>query len=290
MNIVLLSRQPDLYANKRLLLAAIERGCQLTIVDPLSCTLLLQKSNIEITHPDVNLAEFDFVLPRYGPQWQRQGNAVLKELEALGMLSLNHSDAIALARDKLLCFKLFQENRLAFPKSACVESILQLELVVQNEFNFPVLLKQFNSSQGRGVEIFLHKNELLRRASDLYANNVAFMVQEFIAEAEGVDYRLFVLNGKVIASMKRTATEGEFRTNIHKGGNADFYVATQQEEKLAIQAVSLMGLNVAGVDIIYGQDGPMVLEVNACPGFEGLERVSGVNIAEKMLECGISRN
>lgn len=288
MNIALLSRQPDLYANKRLAQEAYEQGCALTIIDPLRCTMLLQNARIEIAHPDVKLTEFNFVLPRFGPIWQRQGDAVLKELEELGIVSLNSSDSIALARDKLHCFKLFQKNNIPFPKSACVESIQQLEFIVQSEFCFPLLLKQNNSAQGRGVTMFNELSALLKRADELFAQNEAFMLQEFITEAQGVDYRLFVLNGEVIASMQRTAIAGDFRSNIHLGGDAKKYDATQHEERLAIHAAFKLGLDVAGVDIIYGVDGPMVLEVNACPGFEALERVSGLNIAKKMLDYMIS--
>ena len=289
MNIALLSRQPDLYANKRLVQVAHEKGYKLTIIDPLSCTLLLQSEKIAITHPDIKFSEFDFVLPRFGPIWQRQGNAVLKVLEELGIVSLNSSDSIALARDKLLCFKLFQRNNIPFPKSACVESILQIELILKNEFIFPVLLKQNNSSQGRGVVIFHDIDQLLQRASELFVRNEAFMIQEFIPDAKGIDYRLFVLNGKVIASMQRTAVPGDFRSNIHLGGDAKTYEPNSLEQRLAVEAVYTLGLDVAGVDIIYGQGGPMVLEVNACPGFEALERVSGVNLAENMLNYLISR-
>ena len=288
MNIALLSRQPDLYANQRFVQAAHKNGHALSIIDPLNCILLLQDSKIEISHPDHIFTDFDFVLPRFGPIWQRQGNTVLKELEVLGLVSLNSSDSIAIARDKLQCFKLFQENHIPFPKSASVESIQQIELILKKEFDFPILLKLNNSAQGRGVEIFHQKNELLARVQQLFARAEAFMIQEFIAEAKGVDYRLFVLNGEVIASMKRTATEGEFRSNIHMGGIAEFYFATQQEQCLALKAVSLLGLDVAGVDIVYNKEGPMVLEVNACPGFEALERVSGLNLAEKMLNFMIS--
>jgi ribosomal protein S6--L-glutamate ligase len=289
LKIALLSRRPDIYANKRIAQAAIEKNCALSIIDPLSCTLLIQNSRVELMHPEFNMSEFDFVLPRFGPIWQRQGNVVLKRLEEQGILSLNNSHAIAQARDKWQCFHLFQKKSIPFPKSAFVESIEQIESVLQNEFCFPVLLKQINSAQGRGVAIFHNKNDLLTRASELYAKDEAFMIQEFIAEAAGVDYRLFVLNGQVIASMQRTAIAGDFRANIHLGADAKFYVANAHEVSLAIQATFTLGLDVAGVDIIYGKDGPLVLEVNACPGFEALERVSGINIAEKMLELTISR-
>jgi ribosomal protein S6--L-glutamate ligase len=289
LNIVLLSRQPELFANLRLAQAAQSIGCSLTIVDPLDCTLLIQDSGIQVLHPNYQMVDFDYVLPRYGPMWQRQGHALLRQLECQGARSFNRSTAIADARNKNYCFQLFQQNKLPFPKSACVESVQQLESLLQNEFCFPVLLKQNNSARGSGVEIFHEGNKLLSRATELYAQDVAFMIQEFITESFGVDYRLFVLNGQVIASMKRTALEGEFRANVHLGARAESYAPSIKEQQLAIQATTLLGLDVAGVDIIYGKNGPLLLEVNACPGFEALERVSGLNVAEKMLDFMISK-
>lgn len=289
MNIALLSRSPDLYANQRLASAAQQRGCSVTVIDPLHCAMVFNASGIQVVHKHENMTNFAAVIPRFGPLWQRQAGAVLAQLERQGLVSLNATQAMSRARNKIECAQLFNQHTIPFPKSASIESINLLESIIESEFHFPLLLKLNNSSQGHGVALFDDITSLQRRMAELYINDEAFLIQEFLPEASGVDYRLFVINNGVVAAMKRTASLGDFRSNIHLGGQPSAHVATLAEIDLAIKATALLGLNVAGVDIIYGQNGPMILEVNACPGFEALEQVSGVDVAGEMLEFLISR-
>ncbi len=286
MKIVILSRQPQLYANQRLIIAAKQRECAITVLDPLQIPVLL--SGHSNASNSLNCC-FNAIIPRYGPTWQRQGNALLLHWQNQSVISLNNAYAIALARDKLHCLYKFEHHGLPFPKSASCESIEVAESLLGSQFLFPLLIKQNNSTQGRGVELFNNRETALARISQLHSTNEPFLLQEFIDEAGGADSRLFILNGQLLAAMKRTAAPGDFRSNIHQGGHAELYQATPEEIALALKAVALLGLDVAGVDIINSKYGPLVLEVNACPGFEALERVSGVDVAGKMLDFLISK-
>lgn len=289
MNIALLSRSPDLYANQRLAQAANQRGLSIAVIDPLLCAIVFHASGVQVIYECEALTGFSAVIPRFGPRWQRQGGAVVAQLERQGLVSLNSAQAMAQVRDKIECAQRFKHYALPFPKSACIESIKALDSIIDAEFQFPLLLKLNNSSQGHGVALIEHKSSLHRRVTELHINDQAFLIQEFISVAAGVDYRLFVINNKVVAAMKRTAASDDFRANVHLGGRASAHVASSEEIDLALKATALFGLNVAGVDIIHGPHGPMLLEVNACPGFEALERVSGVDVAGKMLDFLISQ-
>ena len=286
LKMVILSRQPQLYANQRLIAAAKLRECDITVLDPLQIPVLL--SGHCPANDSLN-CRFDAIIPRYGPTWQRQGNALLSYWQNQGAISLNNAQAIALVRDKFQCLTVFARNGVPFPKSASCESIAAAENLLANEFIFPVLTKQNSSAQGRGVERFFDGETALARMAQLFSLNEPFLIQEFIAEANGADRRLFIVNGQLLAAMKRSAATGDFRSNVHQGGHAKAYQASPEEIELALNAVSLLGLDVAGVDIIHSARGPLLLEVNACPGFEALERVSGVDIAGKMMDFLISK-
>lgn len=286
LKIVILSRQPQLYANQRFIEAAKQRSCSMTVLDPLHVPVLLPARADAI---DPGYCAFDAVIPRYGPTWQRQGNALLVRWQKQGVPGLNSAGSIAMARDKYRCFSDFDEQGIAYPLSATCESIEAAENLLDAHFTFPLLIKQNSSSQGRGIERYVDGKQALARMRQLYALNEPFLIQEFIAEAQGVDNRLLVLNGRVLAAMRRRAAPGDFRSNVHQGGSAELYDPQPDEISLALKAVALIGLDVAGVDIIHSRKGPMVLEVNACPGFEALERVTGIDVAGEMLNFLISK-
>lgn len=232
---------------------------------------------------------FDAVIPRFSPRWQRQGHALLVHWQARGVISLNGAGAISAARDKLHCLELFSAHGIASPKSAGIETLCDASDLLEQHFSFPLLVKQHGSTQGRGVERVWNSAQAMQRMAELHGLDEPFLLQEFIAEAQGADLRLFVLNGEVIAAMKRQSVAGDFRANIHLGGKAEIYVPEAREIDMAVEAAGLLGLDVAGVDIIQSHRGPLLLEVNASPGFEALERVSGVDVAGKMLDLLISR-
>ena len=284
--IAILSRQPPVYANQRLIEAGKRRSCEVCIVDPLSQPLIYATASAGIRQrPDIG---FDAVIPRFSPSWQRQGHALLAHWQARGVISLNSAGAISAARDKLHCLELFSAHGMAMPKSASIETLHNAPELLAVHFRFPLLIKQHASTQGRGVERVCNSDEALQRMAELFALDAPFLLQEFIAEAQGADLRLFVLNGEVIAAMQRTAMAGDFRANIHLGAEASVHVPSVAETAMAIKATALLGLDVAGVDIIQSDRGPLLLEVNASPGFEALERVCGIDVAGKMLDLLIS--
>lgn len=286
MKIAVLSRQPSVHANRRFMEAGAQRGCRVSVLDPLSLPLVFSDGSASgMPEPPIG---FDAVIPRFSPAWQRQGRAVLMHWETRGVTSLNSADAISAARDKPYCLELFGAHGIPFPKSASVESLVEAAGLLAGHFRFPLLIKRNDSTQGVGVERVWDSATALSRIAELHAGEQPFLLQEFIAEAGGEDLRLLVVDGKVIAAMKRRAAPGDFRANIHLGGEASHHVPTSVEAAMAIQATALLELDVAGVDIIPSRRGPLVLEVNACPGFEALERVSGVDVAGKMLDFLIS--
>lgn len=285
MKIAILSRQPDLYANHRLLAAAAARGWHAVVVDPLHGRIASEAANRGQSEIEPLYEGIEAVIPRYGPFWQRQVHAFLKGLQGRGVRSLNDADAIALARDAPACLQAFADAGLPFPKSMSVQTgPLYPDWLDRLPFAFPMLLKRQYSSQGLGVALHHDSAELSRQALLLIDQQEPFLLQEFIAEAQGCDLRLMVVGGKVVAAMQRTARPGEFRANMHLGGSARPWHAPPEIADLAVNAARAVGLQVGGVDIIQAATGPLLLEINACPGFEALERVSGIDVAGKLLD------
>ena len=275
MKIAILSRQTGLYSNRRLLAAAAERNWQAAVIDPLQ-----DKAEVGLWS-----AGFDAVIPRYSPYWQNRAHGVLKRLQAMGIRSLNDADAIALARDAPACLQAFADSGLPFPQSISMRGgPLPADWLDRLPFAFPMVLKRHGSSQGQGVELYRDSVALADRIQTLIDRHEPFLLQEFIAEAEASDLRLMVAGGRVIAAMQRTARSGEFRANMHLGGSASPVKVDPDACELAVRAVAAVGLRLAGVDIILSRRGPLVLEINACPGFEALEAVSGVDVAGKLLD------
>ena len=282
MKIAILSRQSDLYSNRRLLAAAAARGWTAAVVDPLQDAA---------GHGDCANG-FDAVIPRYSPYWQQQAHGVLKRLQAEGIRSLNDADAIALARDAPACLQAFARSGLPYPDSVPVyPAMLSADWFDRLPFGFPMVLKRHGSSQGLGVELYRDSFALTDRVQALIDRQEPFLLQEFIAEAKARDQRLLVAGGRVIAAMQRVARSGEFRANVHLGGLASPLLAGPEACDMALRAASVVGLQCAGVDIIESRRGPLLLEVNACPGFEALERVSGVDVAGNLLDLlDVARN
>jgi ribosomal protein S6--L-glutamate ligase len=276
--IAILSRQPDLYSNRRLMAAAAERNWQAVVIDP------LQDKAGDALSPDFGEG-IDAVIPRYSPFWQHRAHGVLKQIQALGIRSLNDADAIALARDAPACLQAFAGCGLPFPETVSMHGAsLTADWLDRLPFAFPIVLKRHWSSQGQGVELYRDRIALTDRVQTLVDRHEPFLLQEFIAEAEASDLRLMVADGHVIAAMQRTARPGEFRANVHLGGSARSVQPRRDVCDLAVQAATALGLRLAGVDIIASRRGPLVLEVNASPGFEALEAVSGIDVAGKLLD------
>ena len=277
MLIAVISRIPELYANRRLQAAARERGAEIRIIDPL--TPIVQGA----------AKVFDAVIPRFGPIWQAQGGALLSHLQGTGALCLNSAESVALARDKPAAMQAFSRFSLPMPPSVPGTAVRDAMAIAQLPFTFPMLIKEDASAGGWGIHRVEDAADALAVMARLNSTGTRFTVQAFIAEAAGRDLRLFVCEGRVLAAITRTAPPGEFRANVRLGARAEALTPDLTEAALALAATDALGLSVAGVDLLRTRAGPLLLEVNAAPGFEALEAATGCDIAGQMLDLLISR-
>lgn len=287
MKIGIFSQDETLYSTRRLVEAAQARGHEVKVVDPLKCYM-----NITSSKPTVHFAlkgvkeelHFDAVIPRIGPSITSYGIAVLRQFEVAGTYSVNESIAIARSRDKLRAHQLLARKCVGMPKTCYANSPEATEDLIKFVGGPPLVVKVIESTHGEGVvlaETQKAAESLIEAFRGLRAN---FLVQEFIKESHGTDIRCFVVGKKVVAAMKRVAVDDDFRSNLHRGGEAKPVKLTPEERALAIKAAKVMGLDVAGVDIIRSHHGPLVLEVNSSPGLEGIEKASGKDIAKLIIE------
>ena len=277
MLIAVISRIPELYANRRLQAAARERGADMHFIDPLAPF----KQGIA--------ESLDAVIPRFGPIWQSQGGAVLAKMQACGAICLNTAEAVALARDKSAAMQVFGRLQLPMPPSVPGTAVSDYSSLVQLPFPFPMLIKEDASAGGWGIHRVEDAAAALAVMARLNSAGAGFTLQAFIAEAAGRDLRVFVCGGRVLAAMCRTAPPGEFRANVRLGARVEAVIPDDTESALALAATAALGLTVAGVDLLRTRAGPLLLEVNAAPGFEALEAATGQDIAGQMLDLLISR-
>lgn len=284
MNIAILSRNPDLYSTQRLQEAAIERGHNARIINTLRCYMNITSKNPEVHYGGKKLEHFDAIIPRIGASITFYGTAVVRQFEMMGVFTLNDSIGISRSRDKLRSMQLLARKGIGMPITGFSRSPDDVRDLINIASGAPLVIKLLEGTQGIGVvlaETTKAAESVIEAFMGLKAN---IMVQEFIKEASGEDIRCFVIGDKVVAAMKRTAKDGEFRSNLHRGGKAQLIKISPEERKTAVKAASVMGLNVAGVDILRSDRGPLVLEVNSSPGLEGIERATGENIAGKIIE------
>ncbi|MBD9479425.1 30S ribosomal protein S6--L-glutamate ligase [Pseudoxanthomonas sp. PXM02] len=284
MKLAILSRNGKLYSTRRLVEAARQRGHTVRVLDPLRCYMRIASTGFQLHYKGRSLAGYDAVVPRIGASVTRYGTAVLRQFELMGTYSPNPSDAILRARDKLRAHQLLAAQGIDLPVTAFGDNPDDTNDLLSMLGPPPHVIKLNEGSQGAGV-ILTEKPSASRSVVEalrgLYAS---FVVQEFIGEAEGADLRCFVVGDEVVASMRRQAPEGDFRSNLHRGGTALHAVATEEERAVAIRAARVLGLGIAGVDLIRAQRGPLVLEVNSTPGLEGIEGVCGVDVAGRIIE------
>lgn len=287
MRIGVLSRNKNLYSTNRLVEAAKERGHDVKVVDVLKCYM-----NVTANKPTVyrklngkqNRLEFDAVIPRIGVSVTAYGTAVLRQFEVGGVYSVNESIAISRSRDKLRAHQILARKGVGMPITGYAHSANATDDLIEFVGGAPLIVKLMESTHGAGVIM-----AETRKAAESVINafrglNADFLVQEFIKEAGGADIRCFVIGNKVVAAMKRQAAEGEFRSNLHMGGTATIVKLTPEERALAVKAARVIGLDVAGVDIIRSTHGPLVLEVNSSPGLQGIETATGKDVAGMIIE------
>lgn len=285
MHIAILSRNKKLYSTRRLMEAATSRGHQVEVIDPLKCYMNINSKKPEM-HDEKGrvLAGFDAIIPRIGASITFYATAVLRLFESQGIYSLNQSIAITRARDKLRAHQLLARKGVGMPVTGFAHSPTNTHDLINLVGGAPLVIKLLEGTQGKGV-ILAESNKLAENLIYAFRDlDVFFLVQEFIKEANGEDIRCFVVGDKVVASMIRKAKKGEFRANIHQGGTAHHVKITPTERKMAIQAAKILGLHVAGVDIVRSGRGPLILEVNASPGLKGIESASGKDIASLIIQ------
>jgi ribosomal protein S6--L-glutamate ligase len=283
MKIGILSRNKDLYSTKRLVQAAKKRGHYVEVVDVNKCYMNITSNSPEVHYGDVILDHFDAVIPRIGASATFYGTAVLRQFEMAGIYSVNESVAITRSRDKLRAHQLLSRKGIGIPTTAFAHSTQNSDELIDLCGGAPVIIKLLEGTQGKGV-ILAETDKTAESIIEAFRNlDAYFLVQEFIKEAGGSDIRCFVVGNKVVGTMQRTAKEGEFRSNLHKGGSSKPVEITAKEKQTAIAAARAMGLNVAGVDIVRSKRGPLVLEVNSSPGLEGIEKTTKKDIAGKII-------
>ena len=284
MKIALLSRNRNLYSTRRLIEAAKERGHDVLTYDVLRCYMNITSMRPSIHYKGENLTGFDAVIPRIGASVTFYGTAVLRQFEMMGVYPLNESVAITRSRDKLRSLQLLARKGIGLPVTGFAHSPDDIEDMLNMVGGAPAVIKLLEGTQGIGVvlaETRKAAESVIEAFMGLQAN---ILIQEFIKEAGGADIRCLVVGGKVVAAMKRQGKEGEFRSNLHRGGSATVIRLTPEERSTAVRAAGIMGLNVCGVDILRSNHGPVVMEVNSSPGLEGIENATGKDVAGLIIE------
>ncbi|HET7308104.1 MAG TPA: 30S ribosomal protein S6--L-glutamate ligase [Gammaproteobacteria bacterium] len=279
MKIAILSRNPKLYSTERLVKAGESRGHEVRVIDPLRCYMNIAAHNPEIHYKGRKLTGFDAVIPRIGASITFYATAVLRQFEMTGVFPLNESVAVGRSRDKLRSLQLLSRKGIGLPVTGFAHSPDDTEDLLNLVGGAPVVIKLTEGAQGIGVVLTETRKAAESVIEAFRGLDAHFLVQEFIKEAGGADIRCFVIGEKVVASIKRQAKEGEFRSNLHRGGTAEVIRITPEERSTATRAAKIMGLNVAGVDILRSNHGPVVMEVNSSPGLEGIEGATGKDIA-----------
>jgi ribosomal protein S6--L-glutamate ligase len=284
MKIALLSRNPKLYSTRRLKEAAEERGHEVRVLDVLRCYMNIVSNRPSIHYRGEKLEGFDAVIPRIGASVTFYGAAVLRQFEMMGVYPLNESVAITRSRDKLRSLQLLARKGIGLPVTGFAHSPDDIQDLMHMVGGAPLVIKLLEGTQGIGVvlaETSKAAESVIEAFMGLKAN---ILIQEFIKEAGGSDIRCLVIGDKVVASMKRQGKEGEFRSNLHRGGTANLIRITPEERSTAVRAANIMGLNVAGVDLLRSNHGPVVMEVNSSPGLEGIEHATERDVAGTIVQ------
>ncbi|MEP6633329.1 MAG: 30S ribosomal protein S6--L-glutamate ligase [Luteimonas sp.] len=284
MKLAILSRNSKLYSTRRLVEAARERDHSVRVLDPLRCYMRISTEGFDMHYKGRPISGYTAVIPRIGASITRYGSAVLHQFQLMGSYTPNPSAAIARARDKLRCHQLLAAQGIGLPATVFGDNPDDTVDLLSMLGPPPHVIKLNEGTQGAGVMLTEKPSasrSVIETLRGLYAN---FLVQEFIEEAKGADLRCFVVGGNVVAAMRRQAPKGEFRSNLHRGGSAKAIQPSEAEQAVAVRAAGVLGLGVAGVDLIRSKRGPLVLEVNSSPGLEGIEEATGVDIAGRIVD------
>jgi ribosomal protein S6--L-glutamate ligase len=284
MNIAILSRNPNLYSTKRLVEAGLERGHDVRVIDHLQCYVGIEKANPTIHYKGEVLENIDAIIPRIGASVTFYGCAIVRQFEMMHTFTANESQAIVRSRDKLRSMQILSRAGIGMPITGFARNADNTDDLIRMVGGTPVVIKLLEGTQGIGVVLAETKKAAQSVLEAFYGLKTNILIQEFIKESRGSDIRAFVVDGKVVGAMERKGLEGEFRSNLHRGGTAKLVKLTIKERTTALKAAKALGLNIAGVDMLRSNRGPLVLEVNSSPGLEGIEKATGINIAGKIYE------
>lgn len=284
MKIAILSRSSALYSTQSLVRACLRKGHEVEIIDHLSIDLLIREGDFQIRSNGLPIGPFDAIIPRIGSSVTTLGTSVIRQFEMMGVFSATSSDALMRSRDKLSCLQHLAANHIAIPDTMIMNYLQFNESFFKTHMKLPVIIKLLDSTHGLGVMIANSYKSTETILETMYHLKQKAMLQQFIRESAGTDIRVFVVDGKIVASMQRQAVDGEFRSNLHRGGTARMTRLTPQEQSIALRSCEVLGLGIAGVDILRGKNKSFVLEVNASPGLEGIESTTGVNVAARVVD------
>ena len=284
MKVVVLSRNPSLYSTRRLVEAIEARGHQSMVVDHLKCDLVIESNGPAVYYKGQKVNDVDAIIPRIGASVTFYGTAVVRQFEMMGVFSTTYSQAIVRSRDKLRSLQILSGAELPMPRTAFTNYSKEDKRLIDHVGGAPLIIKLLEGTQGLGVVLAETKKAAESVIEAFHGLKARIIVQEFIKEAKASDLRVFIVDGKVVGAMKRTGLEGEFRSNLHRGGTAQLVKLSRKEKSVAVKAANALGLSVAGVDMLQSQRGPLILEVNSSPGLEGIEQATGVDIAGKIVE------
>jgi ribosomal protein S6--L-glutamate ligase len=284
MNLAVLSRDSKLYSTQRLVEAAQQRGHEIRVIDHLKCDLVIEKKKPKVIYRGEDIVGLNAVIPRIGASVTFYGTAVVRQFEMMNVFTAVESQALVRSRDKLRSLQILSRAGLGLPKTVFTNYAKDVERTLKEVGGAPVIIKLLEGTQGLGVVLAENKKAAVSVIEAFNGLKARVIVQEFIKEAKGEDIRAFVVDGHVVGAMIRTAKEGEFRSNLHRGGTANVVELTHEEEIAAVKAAHALKLGIAGVDMLRSERGPLIIEVNSSPGLEGIEKATGKDIAAQIIK------
>ncbi|HPK09018.1 MAG: RimK family alpha-L-glutamate ligase [Saprospiraceae bacterium] len=284
MNIGILSRSTALYSTQSLIRAAQLRNHYVRVFDHMNCDIFIDNDRPRIYYNNIEIKGIQAIIPRIGSTVTKYGAAVIRQFEAMNVFTTLDADALLKSRDKISCMQILSANGIRVPVSALSHNIENYNFLLDQVSLPPYIIKLIEGTHGMGVILSESKSNAESILEAFYSSRSKVLVQKFISEAKGSDIRIFIVDGEIVGTMKRQAAKGEFRSNLHRGGTAEKINISHEEKETALKAAEIMGLKVAGVDMLQTKDGPLVLEVNASPGLEGIESVTGNDIAGKIIK------
>jgi ribosomal protein S6--L-glutamate ligase len=289
LKIVILSRNKKLYSTMRLVESIEELGHEALVLDHLKCDIVIEKDKPSIFYYGEKIRNVDAVIPRIGASVTFYGAAVVRQFEMMKVVSAVESQALVRSRDKLRSLQILARAGIGLPKTVFTNYSKEVRKIIESVGGAPLIVKLLEGTQGYGVVLAPTKKAAESMIEAFHSMKARVIVQEFIEEAKGADIRAFIVNGKVVGAMKRQGKEGEFRSNLHQGGSGTLIKLTRQERQTALTAAKVMGLSIAGVDLLQSERGPLVLEVNSSPGLEGIEKATGKDVARSIIDFVVQK-